>query len=212
MVKKLTQNRAELLRLFLTNPEQSFYMQQIGRILGKRVGNFQRTINNMEKEGILTSEYKANARYFKTNKKYPLYKELKSIVFKTVGITGGIKEALQKTGNIDYAFIYGSYAKAKESYLSDIDLFVVGECDENKLIRELDGLERLLEREINYKLYTPAEFKKDIKQKEPFLLEILRDKKIMVTGEEGGLRLLLKKKTRKKTYSRTKPVKTAKIV
>ncbi|MDD2657830.1 MAG: hypothetical protein PHD04_04210, partial [Candidatus Pacebacteria bacterium] len=111
-MKELTKNRAELLRLFFTNPEQSFYMQEIGRILGKKPGNFQRVINNMEKEGVVISERRANARYFKANKDYPLYEEVKNIVFKTVGIAGGIKDVLQKIGNVEYAFIYGSYAKA----------------------------------------------------------------------------------------------------
>lgn len=191
-MRELTKNRAALLRLFLTNPEQSFYMQEIGRILGKKPGNFQRTINNMVKEGILSSEYKANARYFKANKNYPLYKELKSIVFKTVGVVGSLKEILKKIGNISFSFIYGSYAKAKESYLSDIDLVIIGKPDEDKVIKELDRLERVLKREINYKLYTPQEFKKEIKEREPFILEILKDKKIMLIGDENGLREISK--------------------
>ena len=192
-MKELTKNRAELLRLFFTNPEQSFYMHEIGRILGKKPGNFQRVINNMEKEGVLISERKANARYFKANKEYALYEEMKNIVFKTVGVTGSIKDMLKKIGNIDYAFIYGSYAKAKESYLSDIDLVVVGKCNEDKLIKSFDHLEELLKRDINYKLYTLSDLKKEIKQKEPFLLNILHDKKIMLTGEENDLRKILKR-------------------
>lgn len=191
-MRELTKNRAELLRLFFTNPEQSFYIQEIGRILGKKPGVFQRTLNNIEKEGILVSEYKANARYFKTNKAYPLYKELKSIVFKTVGVTGSLKEALKKVGNINFSFIYGSYAKAKENYLSDIDFIVIGSPNEDALIKGLDKLEEALNREINYKLYSLKEFKSEIKEKEPFLLEILRDKKIMIIGEENELREILK--------------------
>ena len=82
-MKRLTKNRAELLTLFFTNPDQSFYMQEIARILGKKPGIFQRTLNNLVSEGIVVSEYKAHARYFKVNKQYPLFKELKNIVFKT---------------------------------------------------------------------------------------------------------------------------------
>jgi len=192
-MKELTKNRAELLRLFFTNPEQSFYMQEIGRVLGKKPGNFQRVINNMEKEGVLISERKANARYFEVNKEYPLYEEMKNIVFKTVGVTGSIKDVLQKVGRIDYAFIYGSYAKANENYLSDIDIIVVGKCDEDKLIKNFDHLEELLKRDINYKLYTISDLKKEIKQKEPFLLNILQDKKIMLIGDENDLRKILKR-------------------
>jgi predicted nucleotidyltransferase len=192
-MRELTKNRAALLKLFLTNPEQSFYMQEIGRILGKKPGNFQRTINNMAKEGILTSEYKANARYFKANKNYPLYKELKSIVFKTVGVVGSLKEILKKIGNVNFSFIYGSYARAKEGYLSDIDLIIIGKPDEDRLIKELDRLEKVLKREVNYKAYTPQGFKKEIKEKEPFILEVLKDKKIMLIGEENGLRKISKR-------------------
>jgi predicted nucleotidyltransferase len=192
MMQRLTKNRSELLRLFFTNPEQPFYMQEIGRILGKKPGHFQRAINNMEEEGILASEYKANARYFRVNKSYPLYSELKTMIFKTVGITDSVKAALGRIKGIDLAFIYGSYAKSRDNYLSDIDLAVVGKCDEDALIKELDKLEDMLKREINYKLYSPAEFDKDIKYKEPFLLNVLKNKKVIVAGEDA-LRKILKR-------------------
>lgn len=192
-MKEFTKNRAALLRLFLTNPEQSFYMQEIGRILNKKPGTFQRTLNKMVEEGILISEYRANVRYFKANKDYPLYRELKSIIFKTVGVIGSIKEILEKIGTVQYSFIYGSYARGKEKYLSDIDLVIVGHVDEDKLIKELDRLEESLKREINYKLYTQGNFKKMIKNKDPFLLEILNDKKIMIMGYENELREVFKR-------------------
>jgi predicted nucleotidyltransferase len=191
-MKPLTKNRAELLKLFLTNPDKTFYMQEIGRILRKKPGIFQRTLNNMVSEGILESEYKANARYFKANKNYLLYKELKSIVSKTVGVEGSIRKVLEKIGNIKFAFIYGSYAKAKENYLSDIDLVVIGNPDEDELVKRLDRLEENLQREINYKFYRLKEIKREIKEKEPFILEILRDKKIIIIGDENELRKISK--------------------
>ena len=192
-MKPLTKNRADLLGLFLTNPDKSFYMQEIGRILGKKPGAFQRTLNNLASEGILESEYKANARYFKVSKLYPLLKELKSIVFKTVGIIGTLKETLKSLEHIQFAFIYGSYAKAKENYLSDVDLVIIGNPNEDELLKKFDSLEEKLRREINYKLYTLTIFKKNIKEKEPFIIQILEDKKIMITGEEDDLRKILKR-------------------
>jgi len=187
-MKPLTKNRAELLKLFFTNPDQTFYMQEIGRILGKKPGAFQRTLNNLVSEGTLESEYRANARYFKVNKNYPLFEELKSIVFKTVGVSGSLKDVLERVGNVEFAFIYGSFAKAKEDYMSDIDLVAIGDLDEDRLIRELDKLEEQLQREINYKLYTLKEFRKEVEGRMPFLVEILRDKKVMVVGDETELR------------------------
>lgn len=186
-MKPLTKNRAELLKLFFTNPDQAFYMQEIGRILGKKPGTFQRTLNNLVSEGTLESEYRANARYFKVNKNYPLFEELKGIVFKTVGVSGSLKDVLERVGNVEFAFIYGSFAKAKENYMSDIDLITIGDLDEDRLIGELDKLEEQLQREINYKLYTLKEFRKEVEGRIPFLVEILRDKKVMVIGDETEL-------------------------
>jgi len=187
-MKPLTKNRAELLKLFFTNSDRAFYMQEIGRILGKKPGTFQRTLNNLVLEGTLESEYRANARYFKVNKNYPLFEELKSIVFKTVGVSGSLKGVLERVGNVEFAFIYGSFAKAKEDYMSDIDLITIGDLDEDRLIGELDKLEEQLQREINYKLYTLKEFRKEVEGRTPFLVEILRDKKVMVIGDETELR------------------------
>ena len=192
-MKPLSKNRADLLQLFLTNPDRALYMQEVGRILGKKPGYFQRTLNNLVSEGILESEYKANSRYFKVNKQYPLYKELKSIIFKTVGIKGSISDALVELGNVRVAFVYGSYAKNKENHLSDIDLVVIGKPNEDRLITILDKLEEKLQRDINYKLYSKAEFTKVVNSKEPFILEILRDKKIMLIGGDDELRKILKR-------------------
>lgn len=183
----LTKNKAKLLGLFFTNPEESFYIQEIGRILGKKPGTFQRTLNNLIADGILLSEYKGNLRFIKVNKKYPIYKELKSIIFKTIGIQGSIRKILQEIENVKIAFIYGSYAKSKENFLSDVDLMVIGNPDEDRLIDKIDNLEGRLKREINYKIYSYDEFRKEIEEKDPFVLEILRNKKIILIGDKDDL-------------------------
>ena len=192
-MKELTKNRAALLRLFYTNPDQSYYMQEIGRILGKKPGYFQRTLNKMVDEQILVSEPKANVRYFKANKDYQLYEELKSIVFKTVGVLGSIREIFQNVGGVEYCFIYGSFAKNEQTSMSDVDLVVVGDVDEDIIIKKLDRLEQVLKREINYKLYTLNEFRRVLRNKEPFVSEIVRDKKTMVIGDEDELRKIPRK-------------------
>ena len=167
-------------------------MQEVGRILGKKPGTFQRTINNMVTEGILTSEYKANARFFQANKKYPIYRELKSIVLKILEVQKSIRKGLKKVGNVKISFIYGSYAKAKENFFSEIDLVVIGNVGEKRLSKELDIVADKFDRVIYYDFYTIEEFKEKIEEKEPFILHILRDKRIMLIGNENELRKISK--------------------
>ena len=184
--------RQDLLALFFTNTSKSYYLRELQRMLGYSAGNIRRELLRFQKDNLFTTQKVGNLLYYHLNTTHPLFKELKSIVFKTVGVRGSIREVLAKVGNVKISFIYGSYAKAKETYLSDIDLIVIGNVNENKLIKELDTLEDKFQREINYKLYTFKEFKKVIEEKEPFILEIIRDKKIMLIGNENELRKVSK--------------------
>lgn len=187
-MKMLSNSKAELLRIFFTNPDKSFYMQEIGRMLGKKPGTFQRSLNVLAEEGVLESEYRANARYFQANKSHPLYKELKSIIFKTSGVQGSLQEGLKKIKGIYIAFIYGSTAQGKANKLSDIDLCIIGNVQEDRLIKELERLETLLQREINYNLYSRKLFRKEAVGGNAFLRVVLESKKIMLIGTVDELR------------------------
>jgi len=81
MVKILSKNKAKLLRFFYNHPQQQFYMHELGRFMKCKPGVFQRALYDLEKGGILKSEYKANARYFMINKDYSAYQALKVLLF-----------------------------------------------------------------------------------------------------------------------------------
>ena len=181
-MKELTKNRAELLRIFMTNPGQSFYMQEIGRMLGKKPGTFQRTINNMEKEGVLSSRYQGNARYFMANKQYPLYDEFKSIVFKTAGVAGTLQKLLAGFKDVSLAFIYGSYAAGRENSASDIDLVLVGKIPQAKITGPIRALEKQLNREINFTVYHEQEFNRAKASPGSFLNLVLKKKMVILKG------------------------------
>ncbi|MDP2922854.1 MAG: TolC family protein [Candidatus Omnitrophota bacterium] len=86
-MKQFSKNTLRLLRVFYSHPQQQFYIQELGRILKTKPGVFQRLLYNLEKEGVLKSDYKANARFFSANRNYRFYKEFKSIVSKIAGFT-----------------------------------------------------------------------------------------------------------------------------
>jgi len=126
MKRFLSQNQLLPLRLFYTNPEKSFYMREIGRILGKKPGVFQWTLNGLVEDGLLLSEYRGHARFFQANAGYPLYPELKKIVEKTAGVEGTLRNLCRRIKGLKLALLYGSFARGKERKDSDIDLLVVG--------------------------------------------------------------------------------------
>ena len=163
-------------------------MQELGKILGKKPGVFQRTLNHLADEGLLLSEYRANARYFQANTKHPLYPEFKKIVAKTAGVETTLQELVSRIKEIKIAILYGSFAKGTERQNSDIDLLIVGSPRvEDRLMKKMPSLEKQFQREVNYKLYSEAEYREKRAKGDPFLEEVLSDQKIILKGNPDAL-------------------------
>ena len=163
-------------------------MQEVGRILGKKPGVFQRAINTLVNGEVLHSEYRGNARFFQANTRHPLYPELRGIVSKTSGAEGTLRRLTEQLKDVRVALIYGSFAKGKEMESSDIDLLVIGNPrTETALVKKLRLLEGKLQREINYKLYSKAEYLRKRAKSDPFLEEILTDKKVILKGNPDAI-------------------------
>ena len=179
--------REELLALYFTNPNKKYYLRELERILNFSVGNIRRELIKLESTGLFLTENKGNLVYYYLNQSYPLFKELKSIIFKTSGVPKMIQKILEKFKGVSQAFIYGSFAKREEREDSDIDLLIMGEVNEDRLVEEIDKLERKLQREINYTIYGKEDFNKKKEKGNPFILDILKEKKVFLIGDKNGL-------------------------
>lgn len=175
--------RKKLMLYFFANSGVSLYVREIAQILNIDAGNLSKELSRLERMGAFTSKTRGNQKYYRINKAYPLYSELRSIVFKTIGIEGGLRSILNGLEGISCAFIYGSFAEGKEHPESDIDLLVVGKIDEDKLITRIDAFEKELGREINYNIYPPLEFKRRIEKNDSFITNVVKRKKIMLRGD-----------------------------
>lgn len=182
-----SKTRKELFRLYFTNPDQEYYLRELERILHIPVSMVRKELTRLAEEGIFLSRRKGNSIYYLLNHSYPLYEELKSIVFKTIGIQGLLRERLSKMKGIELAFLYGSFAKREETAKSDIDLLIVGKPDDSRLVREIGTLEKQLKREINYNLFGKDEFKQKVKEKNSFMADLLKNPKIVLIGDPHDL-------------------------
>jgi predicted nucleotidyltransferase len=182
-----SQIRKRLLTLFFTNPEERYYTRQLVNLFNVSVGSLHRELKRLENSGILRTEQEGNLIFYKLNKNHSLFKEIKNIVFKTIGIQGALKEILKKINGVKVAFIYGSFAQSKEISESDIDLMIIGDIDEDGFITKIDNLEKRLQREINYIIYSKNEFLRKKKKKDSFILNIIKRPKIMLKGNLNEL-------------------------
>jgi predicted nucleotidyltransferase len=193
MLDKLfsSKTRVEILRLFLFNADNSFYQRQISNLTKQSIRGVQREVEKLHDIGFLEKSVSGNRVYYKVNRNNPIFEDLKSIFFKSLGIAEALKENLQGK-KIKIAFIYGSYARGQENLISDIDLMVIGNISSKELSGLLSGPKTELMREINYAVFPLKEFINKVVQKDNFINSVLKDKKIFIIGSEDELKGLIK--------------------
>lgn len=167
-----------LLGYFLLNPHKRHYVNELARMLALDPKNLHKKLNELEREGLLKSEFSGNARYFSLNTSYPLIDQYKEIVLKTVGLEKQIAEAVRSVPGVQEAYIFGSYAKNEMDASSDIDVLAVGEHSSVALQRKIGALQTKVGREINIINVGPGELKK--KRQAGFFKNIFSGKHIKI--------------------------------
>jgi len=170
----------EVLGYFMLHETSEMYVNEIARHLHLDSGNLTRKLKELAAEGVLKSETKGNLLYYSLNTAFPLLKEYRRIVLKTVGFEYGLKEALRGVKGLRKAILFGSYAQDKMDVSSDIDLLAVGEHNSIDLHREIAEFQKKMEREINVINMSYEEYEKRRQHNDPLLKSIYRKKRIQL--------------------------------
>ncbi len=183
MLNFLKNGGGEILKLFFKDTEKEYYFREISKILNKEPSYYQKYLDRLVEDKILLDNRRGNMRFFRLNKEHPLYEEIKSIVSKTVGLENELKEIVDKLGDVECAFIFGSIAKGKENSNSDVDLMLIGDVDQNIFTPLLSSVESKISREINYHIYSRKEITKKIKERDGFISNIFLSPIIKLKGD-----------------------------
>ena len=182
--------RVKVIKLLLLNEDQRYYQREIAELAGLPVRAVQREGAKLAEIGLLRRIEDGNRIYFQANPTCPIFPELKRILLKTVALELLLSESLSRDGQIEVAFIYGSYAANQESSTSDLDLFVIGSILSRELSTAVRPVQADIQREINYHLVTQQEFRERLEKGDGFLRNVLEGPKIYVVGNEEALRAL----------------------
>ena len=89
---------------------------------------------------------------------------------------------------IQFAFVYGSFARGDEKAESDIDLMVVGSVTLDDLLERIAPVERNLRRPVNPTIYSHEELKAKLQAHNHFLKAIQKGKTTFLIGDEHEFR------------------------
>lgn len=183
----ISKTRVKLLETLLERPGKIFYIRELVRLISEQINAVRAELNRMEKVGMVSSESRANRKYYGFRKDYLYFDELLRLVTKSTSLGGAIIKERLKLGRVKFAALSEKFIKGQESDANEVDLLVVG----NIVLPQLSQLVRAAESrrggEINYTVMTEEEFNFRKKRRDPFILSILAKPKIMLVGDEQEL-------------------------
>lgn len=185
------QTRGRILSTLYGMPDESFFVRQIARNVDVSVGTVQRELTTLADAGLILRAQTGNQVFYRANRDHPAYAELHALLAKTAGVFHRLAEALAPLAKrIQFAFVYGSFARGEENAQSDIDLMVVGSVTLDDLLERLTPVERTLRRPVNPTVYSQKELKAKLQAGNHFLKAIQKGKNSFLIGDEREFKQL----------------------
>ena len=156
-----SKTRAKLLRLFFENPEKSFYVREMTRVIEEQINSVRRELMNLENIGVIKSETFDNKIYYSANSKHPFYRPMIDIFSKKIDAAHDQDVAVSK---------WEEYTRPVKNYLKGlvvtnrlpgqegVDLLIIGNDRTKKLTRWAEVVEKKLGKPVNYVIMSPDDF------------------------------------------------------
>lgn len=180
----LSKVRVKLLELLLAQPDNIYYVREIVRTISEQINAVRAELARMEKIGLLSSEWRANRKYYSVRKDYLFFDELLRLVNKTTGLGGAIVRDRVRLGKIKFAMLSGSYVRGLKPGPNDVELLLVGVVVLPQLSLIVKEAEAKLGREINYTVMSEEEFSFRRSRRDPFVVSLLEKSRVMLIGDE----------------------------
>jgi predicted nucleotidyltransferase len=178
-----SKTRIEVLQHLLFSGK-STHLRKLSNDLKKPVSAVKREVDNLASIGIV----KKSENEISINEECNIVLDLRNLFVKTDSFVNPIAKSLEKA-NLDFAFVFGSFAKGNYTVQSDVDLFIVGDLKQAELLKMLKSAEKEIQREINPVIWSLNELKKN--SGKSFVRDIAKGKIIMIKGNENELRKII---------------------
>lgn len=143
------------MRLFL-NPKQSAYMRELSDEFSVSPSQIKDELNQLKLAGLLTSKKNGRQILFSANQKHPVFKELHSMVRKSLGMDRILDSIIERLGNLEKAILLDDYAEGKDTGI--MDLLLIGNIDQTNLQDLVRKTEKYIGRKIRTLVLGPEEF------------------------------------------------------
>jgi DNA-binding transcriptional ArsR family regulator len=179
----VSQTRLKLLQTIFYLPNEYYYVRELTRIVKEEINSVRRELKNLKTAGLINSEWRANRLYYWANPNSLLFKDLLSLVHKTSGFGLKVSKNKQKTGQIKYLIYSQNFIRNLPNSGQDLDFLIVGRViipEVGELVREE---EKRRGREVNYTVVSQEEFSMRLKNRDPFVVDLLLGDRVFIIGD-----------------------------
>src|SRR3989339_572761 len=188
-----SKTRVHLLRLFLANQEECFFVRQLTRKIGAQINAVRNELDNLASMGIIEIAKADNdddmegekigrssgqRKYYRINKDCLFFPELRALFSKSgVLLEKQFVQRLSRAGTLQYLALMGYFVGESDA---PTDIFIVGKLSKERVTSAVRSLEQGISKEINYTVMNPTEFTYRKELTDRFLYEILDARKVVV--------------------------------
>ncbi|MEK7515994.1 MAG: hypothetical protein AAB562_00175 [Patescibacteria group bacterium] len=184
-----SKTRVKLLGLFLSYPNETFYVRELTRRIGAQIHSVRRELENLGRCELIVpvatnaKEPRGNRRYYRANPEFLLFNDLQALFVKgQVLLEQDFVRKIERSGRLQYLLLTGKFVGVE----APTDVLLVGVVNRNRLARIVAEFERAFGGEVNFTIMTRAEFqyRKDIADR--FLYDLLEKKHVVVLDRIGS--------------------------
>jgi len=150
-----SKTRIKLLLKFFINPSTKAYLRELAKEFDLSTNSIRLELNRLEKSNLLISQAQGRTVQYQANTKNTLFKDIRSIVLKYVGIDSLIENIISKLGDLRSAYIIGEYAHGMDTGI--IDVVLIGNIDKAILNQLVEKTESLIHRRIKWLILSDEE-------------------------------------------------------
>lgn len=188
-----SKTRVKLLNLFLSNPDEKFYVREISRTIDEQVNSVRRELTNLESVGVVKSSTEDRKIFYGANQRFKYYIPLRAI-FAGTEIADN-QDVVKNTPSdswlyriddikkfIDIVIIAGVLVDDSDS---NVDMLLVGDNSGGELSLWAGELEKSEGRELNYVILAAEDFYYRYTTQDTFIKNIFENKHLVVFDKEG---------------------------
>ncbi|CAG0998931.1 hypothetical protein METP3_03159 [Methanosarcinales archaeon] len=166
----------KILSHFLANPNTSFHIKQLARILNVSPASVSNAVKSFEEDGLLTKEEKGLAHIYRLDSDNSMVAPLKKAYGIAFVLSSKPKEKiLEIDPNIISLALFGSYTQGSFDEKSDIDFLIVTSTRKEMFIKAAQKLEEELEKEISLSVLKLSKWRAMAKKEDAFYKRIVEN-------------------------------------